>query len=512
MRWKVKTRSKAAALAAALCLLGCRPSPPPSAVVMAWESFPLSLDPRYGQDQASQRLLSLTHQGLLRRNARLAWVPDACASWRWVSPYTELAFDFPRDGGPVFSDGRPLRAEDALDAIAALRDTALQSPKAGPFQEEIASLEIRPIEAGSELRIRLRAPDPGFPANLVRGVLGIAPAASRGDRPAGSGPYVLAEFRPEQRILLRARPGHPDIEAHAHPQDLELRLMPDATTRVLALRHGSAQLSLSNIPPDLLRPDPRLRILRVPGVNQEYLAFQCAHPVLKDARVRWALSLALDRREMIEGLRGGMAREAWTFFAPEMEGGVDAAKSLDLPADPPSRRRQAEALLDEAGLRRGAGGIRLRLHLSTSLDVEARMKALAIQSQWARIGVGLEIRATEFGTLLGEVGQGRFEVVSLRWVGVTDPDMLDRSFRSDRVPPLGFNRGRFSDEVVDDLLLRARVSAPGPRLELLRQVQLRLAQQAPYAMLWWPDQVAVMAPGLRIDLNGAGDFSAVWRE
>ncbi|HJW08960.1 MAG TPA: ABC transporter substrate-binding protein [Holophagaceae bacterium] len=512
MRRTKERMTKAAVLAAAFALSSCRPAPPSHAVVMAWESFPLSLDPRYGQDQASQRLLSLTHQGLLRRNDRLEWVPDACASWRWTLPYTELGFTFAAQGGPLFSDGRPLRPEDVLDSLEALRDPALRSPKAGPFQEEIESLTLVPGAEGPELRIRLRMPDPGFPANLVRGVLAIAPRGARGDRLTGSGPYVLAEVVPEQRILLHARAGQPDLAAHPRPQDLDLRLMPDATTRVLALRQGSAQLSLSNLPSDLLRPDPHFQILRVPGVNQEYLAFQCAHPVLKDPRVRLALSLALDRGEMVRGLRGGMAREAWSFFAPEMAAGVDAARTLGISGDPGERRREAEGLLDQAGFPRGADGLRLRFRLSTSLDMEARMKALAIQAQWARVGVVLEIRTEEFGTLLGEVGEGRFEIVSLRWVGVTDPDMLDRTFRSDRVPPMGFNRGRFQDTEVDALLHQARAADPARRLDLLRKAQLRLVQQAPYAMLWWPDQVAAIAPGLHIDLNGAGDFSAVWRE
>lgn len=54
---------KAVALAAAFLLLARRPQARPHTVVMAWEAFPLSFDPRTGNDQASERLLALTHQG-----------------------------------------------------------------------------------------------------------------------------------------------------------------------------------------------------------------------------------------------------------------------------------------------------------------------------------------------------------------------------------------------------------------------------------------------------------------
>ncbi len=90
--------------------------------------------------------------------------------------------------------------------------------------------------------------------------------------------------------------------------------------------------------------------------------------------------------------------------------------------------------------------------------------------------------------------------------------MLYRVFHSTMTPPRGFNRGRYADPETDRLLDAARAAAdPAQRNRLLRQAQARVAEQAPYAFLFWPDQVAVLAPGLAVDLNGAGDFSGIWR-
>jgi peptide/nickel transport system substrate-binding protein len=502
--------------------IGCRTSlPPTGTVVVAWEAFPLSFDPRLGQDQASQRLLGLTHQGLLKRNAALEFVPDACLDWRWERPYEVLSFDFPDAAAASilsnrwywFEPERPLRAEDAADAIEALRDPNLASPKSGPYKAEIERLEIEHRPGLDRLRIHLKASNPGFPPNLGRAVLGIAPKGMRGSRLPGTGPYRIVEVVPEQRILLEPKENHPDLASHAgQAQSLDLRLLPDATTRLLALRHGSVQASLNNLPADLLGALGAAEATHFPGANLEYVAFRCDHPVLRDSRVRKALCLVLDRESMVKGLMGGLAREAWGFYPPELAQGSDARASLGLPGSQKDRLGLAEALLDAAGQRRDSSGRRFSLKLSSTPEVAARMKALVLQAQWRTIGVEVEIVTREFGTLLTEVMAGKFEAVSLRWVGVSDPEMLYETFHSSKIPPGGFNRGRFSDPGVDRLLEAARSSGrPEERLRLLREVQVRLVDLAPYAFLWWPDQVAVLAPGLEVDLNASGDFRGLWR-
>lgn len=488
---------------------------------MAWEAFPATLDPRLAQDQAGQRILALTHQGLLKRDANLAFVPDGCLAWRWVTPYTELAFDFPKPealprlGRPWFSfaPGRPLRAEDALDTLEALRDPALRSGKAGAFKEGLDRLWIASEGDRDVLHLRLKAPNPGFPSNLVRAVVGLTPVGARGPQAPGSGPYTLAEQVPEQRILLVPKLDHPDFLGVPRPLPLELRWMPDATSRLLALRHGTAQAALNNLPADLLRPSERMAVRSFPGANLEYVAFRCDHPILKDARVRRALALATDRAELVRVLAGGLGREAWGFYPPELAWGVDARADLGATGDPAADRARSEALLEAAGFPRKGSGPRFTLTLSATPEVTSRMKALLLQAQWAKVGVRLEILTREFGTLLSEVVASKFEVVSLRWVGVTDPQMLMDTFHSTKRPPSGFNRGRYQDSEVDRLLEAAQAATqPADRLARLRDVQRRLVREAPYLFLYWPHQVAALAPDLDLDLNAAGDFTRVWRK
>jgi peptide/nickel transport system substrate-binding protein len=215
---------------------------------------------------------------------------------------------------------------------------------------------------------------------------------------------------------------------------------------------------------------------------------------------------------LVEGLMGGMAQEAWGFFPPSLPQGIDARQSLSVSDSMQERKTRAEALLDSAGLRRGRNGLRFRVHLSTSPDAGVRLRALALQEQWRRIGVEVQLLSKEFGTLFSEISAGKFEMAMLRWTGASDPEMLVRTFHSNMIPPSGFNRGRFRDAAVDRLLDESHhAETPESRLAKLREAQIRIVEAAPCVFLWWPDQLAALAPGLEIDLNGVGDFTGIWR-
>ena len=81
-----------------------------------------------------------------------------------------------------------------------------------------------------------------------------------------------------------------------------------------------------------------------------------------------------------------------------------------------------------------------------------RLQAAVIQQDLARVGVAVDVRTHEFATLYADVLKGHFQLFTLQWVGVTDPDMLRRVFHSTQMPPAGFNRGFFSDPAVDALI------------------------------------------------------------
>jgi peptide/nickel transport system substrate-binding protein len=131
--------------------------------------------------------------------------------------------------------------------------------------------------------------------------------------------------------------------------------------------------------------------------------------------------------------------------------------------------------------------------MKIATDQTARDLAAVFQEQLARVGIAIEIRAYEFATFYADVIQGNFDLYSLRWTaGNDDPDILEFCFASDKVPPNGANRGRYSNPEVDRLIALGRTSN---ELETRRiayaQVQEILNRDLPYIHLWYVDNVAV---------------------
>ena len=212
-------------------------------------------------------------------------------------------------------------------------------------------------------------------------------------------------------------------------------------------------------------------MIEAPGVDYQYIGLNLRDPVLGDVRVRQALAYAIDSRAIIEYLRRGLARPATGLLPPQSWA---VASDLEPYRYDPDRAR---ALLDLAGYRDPDGdgpAPRLRLELKISSAVEFnRLQAAVIQQNLRAVGVDLDVRTYEFATLFSDVLEGNFQMYTLQWTAgsLADPDILRRVFHSDQVPPLGFNRGHYSNPEVDALLDEAGASSDeARRLELFKRL------------------------------------------
>ena len=103
------------------------------------------------------------------------------------------------------------------------------------------------------------------------------------------------------------------------------------------------------------------------------------------------------------------------------------------------------------------------------------------------------MRAYEWGTFYEDIQKGNFQLYSLAWVGVTDPDLYFTLFHSSSIPPHGNNRGRYRNPEVDRLLEEGRKSVSlQERKGIYDRVQKIVAVDLPYIPLWWTKNVVVM--------------------
>jgi peptide/nickel transport system substrate-binding protein len=285
-------------------------------------------------------------------------------------------------------------------------------------------------------------------------------------------------------------------------------VVPDAITAALELEKGSADLASPNsLPMDLLpalAAKPNLIVEDVPGTAVQYLSFNLRDPILKDVRVRQAVSCAIDRQLIIRTLLGGHAQPASSLLPPSHWAwtGDSAKYGYD-----PGRATQ---LLDKAGYKPGADGVRLRLTMKTSTDENARLLAAVLQEQLSQVGIALDIRSFEFATFYSDITRGAFQVYSLRWIGGNEqPDIFSYVYSTARFSPKGANRGHYSNPELDALLDDAAENA---NTEVRRKdyvkVQQILASDLPSVNLWYSDSVVVHSRSLtHLIPSASGSFS-----
>jgi peptide/nickel transport system substrate-binding protein len=467
-------------------LSGCSHGKPfdPRSLTFVIESNPTNLDPRYATDAQSQHIDGLLFSSLLERDFQMKLHGDAAESWETPDPVTYV---FHLRPGITFHDGRPLTSTDVKATFDFILDPTNHSPKRGAFRT-VASIET---PNPSTIVFHLKEPYASFAWNLGRPAVGIVPANAGPDfarHPIGSGPFRFVSQIQDDEVVLSHNEAY--FRGVARVADVRFRVVPDAIVRALELRKGSADLEVSSLSPDIIPElirQPALGLTQRAGANLAYLGFNFADPLLNRREVRQALAFATDRETLIRYLLHGQARIAdgilppnhWAYDPNVTRYSYDASR--------------AEKLLDAAGFQRRANGVRLHLTLKGSTDEQARLIGAALQEQWRRIGVDLELRPLELATLFSDAAKGNFQITYLRWVGANnDPDFFEFAFSSKRFPPDGANRGHYRNPRVDTLTDQIRSEMDlTKRKALCAEVQKILADDLPYLPLWFLDVVSV---------------------
>ena len=454
-------------------------------LVVGIEANPTQLDPRLSQDAVSSQVQRFIFNRLIARDQEGRLVPELASSWERPTP---LVHRFELRRGVRFHDGAPLTSADVKYTFDSIRDPALASPKAAGL-EELARIET---PTPHSVVFHLREPSASFAESLMVGIL---PESARGagrrfaQRPVGTGPFEFAEFAPDDRVTLRAFAGH--FGGRPAFERLVFRILPEETIRVLELESGGVDFLQNSFSPDLLPrllKNERLRVRRRLGTNFSYIGFNLSDPILSRLKVRRAIAHAIDRAPIVRFILKGIAREADSLLPP-----THWAHEKGLPRYA-HRPALARKLLDEAGFPDPDGpGPRPRFTLiyKTSQNELRRRVAAVLAHQLAAVGIEMKIRSYEWGTFFGDVRSGNFQLYSLTWVGISDPDIYRHIFHSRFTPPAGLNRGGYANARVDALLEAARADVRADaRARMYGEAQRILGAELPYVNLWHSVNVA----------------------
>jgi len=485
------------------CLVSCSRSSrsDPSSLTFLIESSPTNLDPRFATDSQSQRIDGLLFSGLLERDNQMNFHGDLAESWSTPDPLTYL---FHLRRGVRFHDGRALTSADVKATFEFIMNPANKSPKRGALRM------VTSIEAPDDATVifHLSQPYASFSVNLIPSAIGIVPVNAGADfsrHPVGSGPFRFIQQWQDEEVVLERNSEY--FRDRAQITRVRFRIVPDGVVRALELRKGSADLEMSSLSPDMipaLSRQPELAVSDRTGTNFTYLGFNLEDPVLSHREIRQALALATDREALIRYLLGGQAKLAAGALPPDHW--AAEPNVAHYPHDP----ARAEQVLDAAGFPRKQDGVRLHLTLKCSTEEQARLIGAALQEQWRRVGIQLELRPLELATLFSDVAKGNFQITYQRWVGAnTDPDFFEYAFSSKRFPPDGANRGHYRNARIDALTDRIRVEMnQEKRKALCSEVQKTLADDLPYLPLWFNDVVSIHRRSLgALDLPSTGNYN-----
>lgn len=466
---------------------------------MIIESSPTNLDPRVGLDAQSEDIDGLLFDNLLSRDEHLNVKPALAERWEVPDPKTYV---FHLHQGVRFCNGASLTSRDVKWSFDSVLGGQLHSTKASSYKlvDHIDTPDERTVT------FHLKEPWAGLLWNLAGGEgMGIVPYGSLNEttsKPIGSGPFCFVAAEQDRFVEVRRNENYWGEKAKL--ERIHFMVVPDATTRALELRKGSADLALELAPDTVftLKREPHLQVLSGPGTRVQYMAFNLRDPILKDVRVRRAIAYALDTAPIIHFIWRDFARPADSVLPPESwayNGNVQ-----HYPRDP----AKARELLDEAGYHEN-NGIRFRLQMKTSTEETSRAVAVVFQQQLRDVGIALDIRSYEAATFLSDVTRGEFQVYSLRWVGGNqDPEIFEYAFDSAQIIPKGANRQYYSNPQVDALIAHARAELDqNARKRDYAELQKILAEDLPYVNLWYLNNVMVASKRVHgLQLNPSGNF------
>ena len=386
-----------------------------------------------------------------------------------------------------FHDGSPLTAA----AVKAYYDSLLDPAVGSPFRGALAGIDRITVPTPQVIEFHLAAPNPFglnlFTRPLIKVDSGLA-GASLGDRPNGLGPYQVAADSKATAVVLKRTATAP-IGA---PQELDFPVVPDPVVRLLKVQQGEADILQNDLPPALYRygKGQGLTALTAPAASYTYLGFNLTDKVTGNLAVRQAIAHAIDRNLLMRTLLVGAASPARSLLP---KGAPAYWPAPDLAYDP----ARAKRLLDDAGFKPGADGMRLHIRFSTTSNPGTLLVVQAIQQQLREVGIDARLNISEWGTFYGNIKKGNFQLYLMTWVGLFQPDIFQTVFASSMMPPVGANRGRYQNPVMDKLIAAMMVEMDAPkRHQLARQIQQLQQHDLIYVPLWSRDHMVLLRPGL----------------
>lgn len=430
---------------------------------------PQDLDPTITGAWASTNILELVFTGLLRWTADMELEPDLATNWEISED--GLTYVFNLREGVKFHNGKDFSSEDVKFTIERIQDPEVGSPRISIYQD------IGSIETPSATTVQFNLSQPIAPllrnlATIPNGAIVPAGATSEelNTEAPGTGPFRFVEHVLDQEVRLEKfedyyEEGLPYLDA------VVFKLLADDTSISAALRSETVHMAWLKDPKVAQNVSQSTEGLQsVPGTSSRYLPviFDPTQPPFDDVRVRRAMSLALDRKQIVQTVLGGFG-SVGTFLPPSQLGGY-VGDGSDLPYYTQDVE-EAKRLLKEAGYDRLTVP-EFKVVAANQLDVQC---AQIMAEQWAAANIDVSINPMEVGAILEDWSSGNFQMAAVGGVWRPDPSNEVTYFYSKSAfgKALGIN-----DPELDELIEQGLAETdPDARVKIYKQIEHRVLDQ-----------------------------------
>ena len=479
---------------------------------------PQSLDPHMATAVADGKIISTLLEGLVRPDAQEndRVHPAMAERWEHNADASEWTFHLRR---ACWSDGSPVRAQDFAYAYRRL----LHPEFGGRYAEMLYPLKgAQDYNKGKipweqvgvcvvddrTLVLTLEAPMPHLLRLLVHYTWSPLPSAwveahggmldrrslwTKPDSWVGNGAYVLQEHRVNDFLSVVPNPRYWRAD---EVRNRGIRFLPivNGYTETRMFFGGKLHIT-NNVPPEMIdfaHSRAPQAYCQDPYYSTIFYRLNTTRKPLDNPLVRRALSLAIDREELVKRVVRGAGTPAYTFTPPSADFAVPPQQVQQISRS--EREKRAAALLAEAGYEGGRGFPTLEL-MTTSRDVQ-RVTAETIQAMWARVlGVHVEIRSCEWTAYKSAQQNGEYDISSSTWSGdYLDPATFLELWQSGA----GNNCTGWSEPRYDAALAAARQSTnTASRTRHLLQAEIELADAQPVIPLYWNERTYMKYPTVR---------------
>ncbi len=449
---------------------------------------PSRLNPILSNDTASSEISSWLFNGLFKYDKDGNIVKDIASSYKFESD-TKLIITLRKDA--YWHDNEKVTAHDVVFTYEKVIDPKVFNSIVSNFKK------VKSVKAIDNYTVEIIYKEPYFKA-LQIWLIGLLPkhilkdeknlmTSSFNKNPIGNGPYILDSFKNSSDIILTANEnfytGKPKIDK------VYYKFIPSSDTVFLMLKENKldvgtlTSLQLDRQISEKFKKD--FQIIESQSFSYDYLGFNLRNKKFQNKKVRQALSLGINRQEMVDILFFGHGKVCNGPFLPGSFVYNEKVKQTN------QNLEEAKKLLKEAGYDEKNP---FSFEITTNTGNETRLNAaLIIQYQLAKIGVNVKIKVMEWQAFLNTIVHPRkFETILLGWALTLMPDAYPL-WHSDSDRLGGFNLTGYRNKKVDGLIEDASSIVEQDKFaKKYKQIFKTIAEDLPYLFLYIPNSITVV--------------------